>query len=386
MRHEKVSPSLALHNQDEVEPMAHKKRLTIRDVAVAAGVSIQTVSRVLNNRPDVAPETLERVQEVIRRTGYAPNMLARSLTLGRSHVLGVVAYGLEFFGPSRVLTAIERQAAEMGYAIMLNLVLEPETGDADQVMDALRARQVDGIIWAIPDVGDNRAWSRTRGVGLPVPIMLVGGMAGRPYLASIGIDNAAIGRLATEHLLAGAARKVGIVTGPLRWWEAQERLRGWRETLEEHGLEASESLIVEGDWTVNSGEQGLYRLLERCPEIDAVFASNDQMALGVLHAAHRMGRRVPDELSVAGVDNMAEASHFWPPLTTVHQPLGDAGAMAVEEIDRLIGKARQPRPSRQAAPDMTLLKPELIVRESARPVVPAGVATVNAQPAVAARD
>jgi LacI family transcriptional regulator len=294
MRRENVSPSLALDNQDELEPMGRRKRLTIRDVAVAAGVSIQTVSRVLNNRPDVAPETLERVQEVIRRTGYAPNMLARSLTLGRSHVLGVVAYGLEFFGPSRVLTAIERQAAEMGYAIMLNLVLEPETGDAHQVMDALRARQVDGIIWAIPDVGNNRAWSRTRGVGLPVPIMLVGGMAGRPYLPSIGIDNAAIGRLATEHLLAGGAQKVGIVTGPLRWWEAQERLRGWRETLEEHGLQASESLIVEGDWTVISGEQGLYRLLDQCPEIDAVFASNDQMALGVLHAAHRMGRRVPD--------------------------------------------------------------------------------------------
>jgi DNA-binding LacI/PurR family transcriptional regulator len=218
--------------------------------------------------------------------------------------------------------------------------------------------------------------------------MLVGGMAGRPYLPSIGIDNAAIGCLATEHLLAGGARKVGIVTGPLRWWEAQQRLRGWRETLDERGLEASESLIVEGDWTVTSGEQGLYSLLERCPEIDAVFASNDQMALGVIHAAHRVGRRVPDELSVVGVDNMPEASHFWPPLTTVHQPLGDAGAMAVEEIDRLIGigKASQPPRSQQAAPEMTLLKPQLIVRESARPVVPLGLADVPTRSAVAARD
>ncbi len=218
--------------------MAHGKRLTIRDVAAAAGVSIQTVSRVLNNRPDVAPETLQRVQEVIRRTGYAPNMLARSLTQGRSHTLGVVAYGLEYFGPSRVLTAIERKAAEMGYGITLNLILEPETDAVDHVLDALRARQVDGIIWAIPDVGDNRAWSRTKGSELPVPIMLVGGMAGRPYLPSIGIDNAAIGCLATEHLLAGGARKVGIITGPLSWWEAQQRLRGWRKTLEDHGLEA----------------------------------------------------------------------------------------------------------------------------------------------------
>jgi len=348
--------------------MAQRKRLTIRDVAAAAGVSIQTVSRVLNNRPDVAPETLQRVQEVIRETGYEPNMVARSLTQGRSHILGVVAYGLEYFGPSRVLTEIERQAAEMGYGISLNLILEPETDDVDHVLNALGARQVDGIIWAIPEVGNNRAWSRRTGSELPVPVMLVGGMAGKPYLPSIGIDNAAIGRLATEHLLAGGARNVGIITGPLSWWEALQRLQGWRQTLETHGLAASDRLIVEGDWMVTSGEQGLYRLLEQCPGIDAVFASNDQMALGVLHAAHRLGRRVPEELSVVGVDNIAEASHFWPPLTTVHQPLGDAGAMAVEEIDRLIGKARQSPRSQEAAPGMTLLMPELIVRDSARPV------------------
>ena len=349
--------------------MAQRKRLTIRDVAAAAGVSTQTVSRVLNNRPDVAPETLERIQEVIRETGYAPNMLARSLTQGRSHVLGVVAYGLEYLGPSRLVTAIERKAAEMGYGIMLNLILEPETDDIDHVLlQALRARQVDGIIWAIPEVGNNHAWSRTKGSELPVPIMLVGGVAGRSYLPSIGIDNAAIGCLATEHLLGGGARNVGIITGPLSWWEAQQRLRGWRQTLETHGLAATDRLVFEGDWTATSGEQGLHRLLEQCPRIDAIFASNDQMALGVLHTAHRLGRRVPEELSVVGVDNMAEASHFWPALTTVYQPLGDAGALAVQEIDRLIGRARQRRPPQEAAPEMTLLMPKLIVRNSSRAV------------------
>ena len=352
--------------------MAQRKRLTIRDVAAAAGVSTQTVSRVLNNRPDVAPETLERIQEVIKKTGYAPNMLARSLTQGRSHVLGVVAYGLEYFGPSRVVTAIERRAAEMGYGITLNLILEPETDDIDHVLQALRARQVDGIIWAIPDIGDNRVWSQTKGSELPVPVMLVGGTAGRPYLPSIGIDNTEIGRLATEHLLGGAARNVGIITGPLSWWEAQQRLRGWRQTLETHGLAATDRLIFEGDWTATSGEQGLHRLLEQCPGIDAIFASNDQMALGVLQAAHQLGRRVPEELSVVGVDNMAEASHFWPALTTVYQPLGDAGALAVQEIDRLIRKARLPRSPQEAVPAMTLLMPELIVRNSSRVVPSSG--------------
>jgi len=116
----------------------------------------------------------------------------------------VVAYGLDYFGPSRVLTAIERAAAERGYAIMLNLILEPETNDVDHLFSSLRARQVDGIIWAIPEVGGNRGWLRTHLAELPVPVILVGGMTGRPYLPSIAIDNAAIGCLATEHLLAGA--------------------------------------------------------------------------------------------------------------------------------------------------------------------------------------
>jgi LacI family transcriptional regulator len=346
--------------------VAQRKRLTIREVAAAAGVSTQTVSRVLNNRPDVAPETFQRVQEVIRQTGYAPNMLARSLTQGRSHVLGVVAYGLDYFGPSRVLTAIERRAAEFGYAIMLNLILEPETNDVADLLESLSARQVDGIIWAIPEMGSNRDWLRTRITELLVPVILVGGMTGQPDLPSIAIDNEAIGCLATEHLLAGGARHVGIITGPPSWWEAQQRLTGWRKTLKAHGRHVEESLVVEGDWTVSSGEQALYRLLEACPDIDAIFASNDQMALGVLHAAHRLGKLVPEELSVVGVDNIAEASHFWPPLTTVHQPLGDAGELAVQEIDELIGRSRQTRRTDDGIPEMTLLEPTLIVRESSR--------------------
>jgi LacI family transcriptional regulator len=344
--------------------VAQRQRLTIRDVAAAAGVSTQTVSRVLNNRSDVAPETFERVQEVIRQTGYSPNMLARGLTQGRSHVLGVVAYGLEYFGPSRVVTAVERQAAEMGYAISLTLSLEPETDNVDEVLSNLCARQVDGIIWAVPEVGDNRAWSRTRGPELQVPVILVGGMAGNPNLPSIGIDNAAIGGLATRHLVAGGARNVGIVTGPMSWWEARERLEGWRTTLEEDGHVPLDCLITEGDWTVSSGEQGLYRILERCPDLDAVFASNDQMALGVLHAAHRLGIAVPEKLAVVGVDNIAEASHFWPPLTTVYQPLADAGALAVQEIDRLINRATSKRSP--SAPSMRLLEPVLIARSSSR--------------------
>ena len=349
--------------------MPPRRRWTIKEVAEAAGVSTQTVSRVLNDRPDVAPETFQRVQQIITETGYSPNVFARSLTQGHSHSLGVVAYGLEYFGPSRVLTGIEEQAAEMGYSISLNLIHQPETDDVDKLINSLFARQVDGIIWAIPEVGDNRAWSHTMSQDLSVPVALVGGMAGQTSLPSIGIDNRAIGRLATEHLLSGGVERVGIVTGPLSWWEARQRQQGWHETVEAHGLTASEAMMVEGDWTANSGEQGLYQLLSQSPDIDAVFASNDQMALGVLHGAHRLGRRVPEDLSVIGVDNIAEASHFWPALTTVHQPLRDAGALAVRDIDKSIRLARQTRRTQPPPPPTaTLLQPELIIRDSSRPV------------------
>ena len=348
--------------------MARRGRLTIREVAEAAGVSAQTVSRVMNDRPDVAPETYDRVQRIIAEIGYSPNMLARGLTQGRSHVLGVVAFGLDYVGPSRVLTGIDQQAAEMGYAISLNLIHQPETDDVEGILSSLFSRQVDGVIWAIPQIGSNLDWSHHRAQQMPVPVVLVGGMAGQTSQASIGIDNRAIGRLATEHLLAGGARQVGLITGPRTWWEAREREAGWRETIAGSPGGDRAGPIVEGDWTATSGEAGLHQLLAESPTMDAVFASNDQMALGALHAAHTLGLQVPGDLAVVGVDNIPEGSHFWPPLTTVHQPLGDAGVLAVETVDAAIRRLRQRRGATSALePRTTWLQPSLIVRESSRP-------------------
>ncbi len=360
--------------------MAQSKRPTIRDVAAAAGVSTQTVSRVLNNRPDVSRETSERVRQVIRETGYAPNMLARSLTQGRSHVLGVVAYGLDYFGPSQVLMAIEREAAQLGYAIMLNLILEPETGAVEHLLDGFSARQVDGVIWAIPEVGGNRAALRSCVAGLHLPVILVGGTTGEPCLASFAIDNYAIGRLATEHLIAGGARRVGIITGPMNWSEARQRFDGWRDTMNAHGRPIEDCLIVEGDWMVTSGERAFGEMVEACPDIDAIFASNDQTALGVLHAALCRGMRVPENLSVIGVDNIAEASHFWPPLTTVDQPLGRAGELAVKALDAAITGSGAAGRVTEMTPESVLLEPALIVRASSRPVVAVTAPAATGQP------
>ena len=240
--------------------MARRGRLTIREVAEAAGVSTQTVSRVLNDRPDVAPETYDRVQRIIAEIGYSPNMLARGLTQGRSHVLGVVAFGLDYFGPSRVLTGIDQQAAEMGYAISLNLIHRPETDDVQEILSEPRrpsgGRRRSGPSRRSATTWTGRTIARSR---LPVPVVLVGGMAGQTSLPSIGIDNRAIGRLATEHLLAGGARRIGLITGPRTWWEAREREAGWRETAAASALGDCAGPVFEGDWTAASGEEGLHR-------------------------------------------------------------------------------------------------------------------------------
>jgi LacI family transcriptional regulator len=345
-------------------------RLTIKEIAEAAGVSTQTVSRVLNNRPDVAPDTFDRVQKVITETGYAPNLLARGLIQGRSQILGVVAYGLDLFGPSRILMSIEGDATELGYAILLSLIRHPETDDVAGLLNGLLARRVDGILWAIPEIGDNRTWVRGRNPALPVPIVFVGGAAPVEGQTSISIDNRAIGRLATDHLIEGGARCVGMITGPMTWWEARERRAGWRESLRAHGLQADDRLVVEGDWTEASGEEGLHRLLRASPDLDAVFASNDQMGLGVLRAAHALGKRVPDEIAVVGVDNNM-SSHFWPSLSTIHQPLLEAGATAVKEMaDALLSTRRRHRDGAAFVPRQTLLAPTLIARESSRGYTP----------------
>lgn len=355
--------------------MKRKNSVTIRDVAIKAGVSTQTVSRVWNNRPDVAPETFRRVRRIIAEMGYAPNMLARGLIHGRSYTLGVAAYGLHFRGPARVLTSIEQQANELGYSIFLDLLPEADTGGVEKRINNLRSRQVDGIICAIPEMGDNRAWTLADDFDDSIPIIFIGGMNGQTRVPVVAIDNRAIGRQATEHLIAGGAKHIGIITGSLNWWEAQQRLQGWRETLEEHGLAADERLIVKGDWSAGSGEQGLRQLLTQCPEVDAVFASNEQMALGVLFAASQLGRRVPEDISVVGVDNVSESAYFHPPLTTIRQDLHELGIRSVQILDQMIqnihgaprfddGVDGEQEPN--TIPHVVMLQPELVIRESSR--------------------
>lgn len=338
-----------------------RKRVTIEQVARRAGISRQTVSRVVNNHPSVAPHTRLRVQKVIARLGYQPNVLARSLVRQRSYTLGVVATGLEYYGPSGTLVGIEHRASELGYSILLYLLHRPQVDDVAQVLNSLLARQVDGIVWAVPEIGPNRTWLQKKTPELPVPIVFLS-MHPSDGLPVVAVDNRAGGRLATGHLLAQGCRHVGLITGPLDWWEARERKLGWEEALREAGLNAEERRSFEGDWTASSGERGFSQLLDQFPEMDALFACNDQMALGALQASHRRGLRVPADLRIVGFDDIPESAFFWPPLTTVRQELRELGGMGVEQVSRMIAASRG-----EASPDlpeMIWLAPRLIVRGS----------------------
>jgi LacI family transcriptional regulator len=334
---------------------------TVKDVASKAHVSPGTVSNVLTGKRPVAVATRERVLQVIEELGYQPNILARSLINRRSDTIAVVASGLEYFGPSQAVTGIEREADRNGYSIILELIPWLDRSQALRALITLSGRQVDGIIWAVPEIGNNREWVLDANLQQLPPIVFLS-MAPCPGLSIVAAGNRCGARLAAQHLIRQGRQAVGFISGPADWWEVRERRAGWTEALAEAGLPSDDSWVVEGNWFAASGELGLRRLLEHHPGIDAVFAANDQMALGVLRAAHLTGRRVPGDLAVCGFDNTPEAAYFWPPLTTVEQHLREVGCEAVRTLNRLIDARLGGEPVPE--PAIASPRPELIIRES----------------------
>lgn len=344
---------------------AKSKRVTIKQVAEEAGVSTQTISRVVNNRPDVSPETRRRVKQAIEKLGYRPDTIARSLIQGRTQTLGVIAYGLEYFGPSQTLGGIDQEANKIGYSLRFSLLHRLDEASVRKHLWAMMSHRVDGVIWAVPDHGDGREWVMAEAAELPVPIVLLTTEA-RPGISTVAVDNLTGGRLATEHLLEQGYRRIGLITGPQYWWEARQRARGWRMALQAAGVEVPEHLVAEGDWTAASGEHNAYHLFDQSPAPDALFVSNDQMALGVLRAAQQAGLRVPDDLGIVGFDDIPEAAYFFPPLTTVRQQIFDLGRYAVKELQRRIELPRQRERDGEVEvkPENLILPPKLIVRKS----------------------
>lgn len=340
-------------------------RVTIKQVALEAGVSVQTVSRVINGRPDVSPETRQRVQDVIERTRYQPSALARSLIQQRSYTLGEVIAGLMQIGPSRTLNGITEAAEQAGYALLLKELPRFDADDIKPIFDALISRHVDGIIWAVPEVGENRKPFASLPLALSVPIVHIT-MAAQDGLSSVSIDNYMGGRIATAHLIEQGYRRIAHIAGPLDWWEARQRLAGWKDALAESGLRAGTERWVEGNWSPGSGSKAFKTLIEKYPDIDAVFVGNDQMALAVLQESCQRGPRIPEELGVVGFDDIPESAYFSPSLTTIQQDQYKMAQIAVEQMVRLIGSDWEG--ANTAEHKSVLVAPTLVVRESSRRV------------------
>jgi DNA-binding LacI/PurR family transcriptional regulator len=319
------------------------------DVAARAGVSHQTVSRVLNDSPVVREQTRARVLAAIAELGYRRNNAARMLVTNRSGRIGMVAAHLGLHGPRMTALAVQDAAHEAGYDVALVGLHEMSVESLNGAVDRLLDQAVEAIVVA---VAHRDALLTTRALQLPIPVILAQGVGAEQPMAA-GIDQDAGAALATEHLLALGHARVAHVTGPDDWIEAAQRRAGWLRVHEQRDLLPGPELT--GDWSAASGYRaGLRIAADRA--ITAVFVANDTMALGVLRAMHELGRRVPGEVSVVGFDDVPEAAYYWPALTTVAQDFSAVGRCAVDlALRALAGEAR---------PTADLIAPTLLIRDS----------------------
>jgi LacI family transcriptional regulator len=332
-----------------------KRKHTLHDVAEQAGVSYQTVSRVVNNHPNVAPETRERVRSAIVRLGYRPNKLAKSLVAKYSNTLGLLTFGMSHYGPAQMVLNIERAAKDLGYDLIFSNCNEASYESIRKALISLGERQVDGIVSIAPVAGVTYAQMAQMCQG--IPLVQIDPEMGLE-VPSIVVDQHYGSRLMTAHLLELGHRHVAEISGPLNWFDALARHRQWESTLRAAGLEPGSS--VEGDWTASSGYQAVRRLLDADPGFTALVVGNDQMALGAMYALHEAGLRVPDDVSVGGFDDIPEAAFFNPPLTTVRQDFNQLGDISARY---LLERIKEP----DAPPRQHVLYPRLIVRKSTAP-------------------
>ena len=323
------------------------------DVARLAGVSHQTVSRVVNGQDNLRPATRERVEEAIRQLGYRPNTAARALVTRRSATIGVIGSKTGFWGPSSVHRTIQAAGREAGFFVSSVNVPDLTRTAVSDAVDHLRDQGVEGIVLIAANDEALEVARAQEAAGIPVVVV-----EGSLYKArwTVGVDQAAGAELATRHLLDLGHTEIVHVAGPLQWTEARSRLQGWQNAMHAAGLRPSAHL--EGDWTAASGYRAGAEIAERY-DVTAVFAANDQMALGLLRALWEAGRRVPQDVSVVGFDDIPEAEFLVPPLTTVSQDFTEVGHRAIEILQAAI---TDPDPGTDL-PER-LIQPELVVRAS----------------------
>jgi DNA-binding LacI/PurR family transcriptional regulator len=320
------------------------------DVARLAGVSHQTVSRVLNDHPNVRPPTRDKVLAAIRELAYRPNAAARTLVTRRTHTLGVISFDTMLYGPASMLYGFERAAHDSYYVSIASLPALDRRSMLDAV-DRFLGQGVEGII-AIAT--QDTAVAALAHVPAEVPLVAVG-CGTKAEVTSVAIDNAAGATAATRYLLSLGHRTVHHLAGTSSHLDAQERVDGWRRALDEFGAPAPALLV--GDWSASSGYE-LGRRLAMDPEVTAVFCGNDPMALGVMRALAERGLRVPRDVSIVGFDDVPDAGFYTPPLSTVRQDFGEVGRQALSTlIERMSGTIE--------AGLRVRIAPELVIRASA---------------------
>lgn len=326
--------------------------VTIGMVAAEAGVSPSTVSRVLNGTAAVNDAKKQAIDEAIAKLGFVPNPIARGLAGGRTLSIGVVTQALDspFYGPA--MRGIEDELLPAGYNALFvsghwNAVAEA------RCIGVLQSRRVDGIIVVTGRISDNALI----GLAATQPVVITGRSLQAPGLYSLHFDNFEGGRLATQHLLQLGHRRIAFISGEGDHPDATERYRGYRAALDAAGIACDPALVVPGDYLEVSGLLAVERLLLARERFTAVFAANDQMALGAALGLQRHSLRVPDDVSVVGFDDLAASSYATPPLSSVHQPSYELGRAAASAMLQLLAGT---------VPEAKLAPPRLIARESSR--------------------
>lgn len=326
-----------------------RKAPSMADVARLAGVSMQTVSRVANGLDNVQAGTRAKVESAMRELHYLPNRAARALRSGQFRSIGVIVFTLHSFGNMRTVEAITSAAAAQDYSIVLISAPARTRTDVSRALVRMEGQAVDGVILLM----ESHLVDETR-IDLPkdLPVVIVDS-AVRPHHSLVDTDQALGARQATEHLLRLGHETVWHISGPPGSFSADRREASWRQTLQEHGRAVPQVLV--GDWTTAAGHEIGRRIVGR-PDVTAVFASNDQTALGLLRACHEVGRAVPGTMSVVGFDNMPESDSFWPPLTTVHQDFEQVGRSSVASLLTVLTGDHEPH--------RVVVPTELVIRAS----------------------
>ncbi len=330
-------------------------KITIRDVASKAGVSYQTVSRVLNERPDVSNETRLRVQEVIAEMGYRPSAIARSLISKRTYTLGLITADFSDYFFTQVIVGAEAEARKHGYFFML-CSTERNPADEPEYFKLLSERNVDGILFARPSTEqDNRHIIALveQGMALVTTAYYVPGQ----HLTVVDVDNVDGGFQAVNCLVNAGHSRIAMIAGPLGWKSVDDRIHGYQIALEQAGFAVDPALIEYSDWSYEGGHLAAQRLLERGISFTALFAQNDNMAIGAIRALHEADLHVPDNIAVVGYDDIPAAAYSCPPLSTIRQPMKNVGEVAT----RLLIEAIE---NPDAEKKEVLLKSEFIQRAS----------------------